>query len=115
MANHMETALEEHRRLIKDLAAMKQDRDATLEREAILKGRIDMLDRELAAAKDRGDHYLRWSVELTKMVHDIGMFVQNALAVARQEVAKQGNGRQADALEAVEKAITGAKETKEPF
>jgi len=106
-ATHMEAALEDHRRLQKELVSVRQDRDAALEREAILKGRIEALDRQLEDTKARCDHNLRWAVEVTKQLHNVGMFVNEALAIARQEVAKQGNGaRTAEALAAVEKAVT---------
>lgn len=51
-------------------------------------GVIDSLHSQLEAAKARGDHYLRWNTEITKQLHNIGMFVQDALEIARQEVKK---------------------------
>ena len=47
-------------------------------------------DRELMTAQDRSDHYLRWNTELTRQLHNINMFVQDAMQQARVEVDNRG-------------------------
>lgn len=99
-------AVQENTKLLKDLTSLKQELQATLEREAILKGRIDTLEEQLADTKDKADHYLRWNVEITRQLQNIGMFVDEAMRLAKVEVTKGTNGRGVEALEAVERAIT---------
>jgi hypothetical protein len=104
MAMTMERALEEHRALITKLNSLEQDIRAALEREAILKGRIEQLDHELAFTKERCDHYLRWNSEMTMQMHNINMFVQDAMHQARLNV--KGNGQPLDvAQKTIEKAM----------
>lgn len=57
-----------------------------------LAGRLGALELELEKSRKRGDHYLRWATEITKQLHNVGMFVSDALQLARQEVAKASPG-----------------------
>jgi sugar-specific transcriptional regulator TrmB len=107
MATTIEAALEEHKTLLKKLWVLEGEVKATLEREAILKGRIEQLEQDLADSKERAEHYLRWNVEITRHIHSIGMFVSDALNMARNEV-EQGNGSakvMREAEQAIEKAL----------
>jgi hypothetical protein len=97
--------VQEHTKLLKDIHELKGELSASHEREAILKGRIEALDKELSSTKDRSDHYLRWNVELSKQMHNIGMFVQEAMQIARVEVNKAKSKDMPATLQAVEQAI----------
>jgi hypothetical protein len=104
MPSPIETALEEHKSLIKKLNSLEQEVKAALEREAILKGKIEQLEHELVFNKERCDHYLRWNSEITMQMHNINMFVQDAMQQARLNV--KGNGQPLDvAQKAIEKAM----------
>jgi hypothetical protein len=103
----MERALEEHKALLTKLTNLEGDVKAALEREAVLKGRIEQLEADLSETKERADHYLRWNVDITRHIHSIGMFVSDALNMARREV-EHGNGSARvmhDAERAIEKAL----------
>jgi sugar-specific transcriptional regulator TrmB len=107
MATTIEAAVEEHKSLLKKLWVLEGEVKAALEREAILKGRIEQLEQDLADSKERAEHYLRWNVEITRHIHSIGMFVSDALNMARNEV-EQGNGSakvMREAEQAIEKAL----------
>ena len=54
-------------------------------------GEIEELQRQLNASQDRSDHYLRWNTELTRQLHNINMFVQDAMQQARIEVDNRGS------------------------
>jgi hypothetical protein len=97
--------VQEHSKLLKDIQELKGALNASYEREAILKGRIEALDKELSDTKDKSDHYLRWNVELSKQMHNIGMFVQEAMQIARVEVNKSKSKDMSATLQAVEQAI----------
>jgi VIT1/CCC1 family predicted Fe2+/Mn2+ transporter len=110
--NTMEAALAEHERLIQNLNTVSQELHASMEREAILRGQITALESELRESTRLRDHYLRWNVEITRQLHNIGMFVEEAMRMARQEVEKGNSGRAGEeAMGAVEKAITQTKES----
>lgn len=107
MPMSIETALDEHRALLKRVRELEGEVNASLEREAILKGRIEQLDTELGNLKAENRHNMNWAVEVTKQLHNVGIFVSDALHQARAEInANRGNGRDVQsALNAVEKAL----------
>lgn len=55
-----------------------------------LQGRIEELETQLTMAQNLRDQYLRWSVELTRQIHSIGMFANEAMRLARTELANSG-------------------------
>jgi predicted RNase H-like nuclease (RuvC/YqgF family) len=64
----------------------------SLEREVDKRdGEIEELRRQLGVSQYRADHYLRWNTELTKQLHNINMFVQDAMQQARVEVEKRSS------------------------
>jgi len=91
MANKLpiETAMEDHKALLVRNHQLEQEVKAGLEREAILKGRIEQLDSDLVDTRARADHYLRWNVEITRQLHNIGNFVSDAMNLAKMEVENQ--------------------------
>lgn len=105
--------------LKEQLEQMRSDRTRLEEQVASWQGQAAALHDELEKAKARGDHYLRWATEITKQLHNVGLFVQDALAQARQEVAKAGNGpaqaATGETLEAVEQALATTNEGGAPI
>jgi len=87
----IETALEEHKTLLRKLGTLEYDVKSALEREAILKGRIEQLEMQLVEATARAEHYLRWCSEITQQMQNINMFVGDAMRLARIEVEKAAN------------------------
>jgi hypothetical protein len=104
-----QAAVAEQLKLMTQVKELERDVRSALDRESILKGKIDQLETELENIRLRSDHNLQWAVEVTKQLHNIGLFVSDALNLARHEVrSAQGNGRDIQsALDAVEKALGG--------
>jgi hypothetical protein len=105
----IETALEEHKAMVRRLENLEGNLKATLEREAILKGRIEQLDHELLDSKSKADHYLKWCSEIIRQMMNINMFVNDAMKEAKIEVEKGNGVRMKESLDAVEQAVAGAK------
>lgn len=103
-----QAALAEQVRLLAQVNSLEQELRAALERENILKGRIEALDTELENTKTENRHNLQWAVEMTKQLNNVGMFVSDALFKAREEISThQGNGKGIQqAYERVEKALS---------
>ena len=109
MAHPLETAakvaMEAEAKTQKELATLRQELRVSEERSSILQGRVEQLEAELNNALTRSDHYLRWNAEITMQMHNINMFVQDAMEQARINV--KGNGQP---IEAPHKAIQQALE-----
>ena len=92
MAHPLESAIavaiKNERDIQLKLNNLDQELRAALDRENILKGHVERLNKELDEAKGRTDHYLRWLTEVTKQMHNIGLFVQDAMRLAKIEVDK---------------------------
>jgi hypothetical protein len=100
-------AVEEHGKLLKQIHELKGELSASQEREAILKGRIEAIDKELQNAKDRSDFYLRVNTAILQQMDNIEMFVRDAQQKAGDQVEKARNGKEIPEIAAVKKAITG--------
>ena len=103
-------AMEAEAKTQNELTTLRQQLRVSEERSSILQGRVEQLEAELNNALTRSDHYLRWNAEITMQMHNINMFVQDAMEQARINV--KGNG-QKNVMEAAQKAIEQAMETRD--
>lgn len=55
-----------------------------------LEGQIDELQSQLALEKQKADHHLRWATQVTAQIYSIGSFANEAMRIARSEIAAQG-------------------------
>jgi hypothetical protein len=53
-------------------------------------GQIAELQSQLALEKAKADHHMRWAIQVTEQIHSIGMFANEAMRLARQEIAANG-------------------------
>lgn len=104
----VETAVAEQKKLLDQIKQLEQDLKASTEREAIQRGRIQTLEDQLNQTKVQSEFNLRCAIEIATQLHNVGIFVSDALHTAKTAVGK-GNGqtRQIDqAYDAVEKALS---------
>jgi hypothetical protein len=112
MAHQLETAaaaaIQNESKLRSEVTVLKDMVSQGEQKIAALQGKIEALERELSNSQTRSDHYLRWNAEITMQMHNIHMFVQDAMEQARINV--KGNGQeQPQAMLSVEKAIKDMK------
>jgi hypothetical protein len=107
MPSTFETALEEHKSLVRRLTSLEQDIKSSVDRENILKGRIEVLDQQLLDAKAKADHWMTCTIEIARQMHNVGMFVTDAMNLARAAVGAKSNGGMQAAIDAVEQALIG--------
>jgi chromosome segregation ATPase len=102
-------AMQSEAKLKQELSTIRQELRTSEERSSILQGKVETLEAELAATQARSDHYLRWNSEITMQLHNINMFVQDAMEQARIHVKPDGK-EQPQAMLSVEKAIKDMKD-----
>jgi len=107
MPSPIETALEEHKSLVRRLTTLEQDIKSALDRESVLKGRIEVLDQQLLDAKAKADHWMTCTIEIARQMHNVGMFVDDAMNLAKAAVGAKSNGGMKAAIDAVEQALIG--------
>jgi|SRR5215467_10617955 len=109
MAHPLETALTDtikrEKDLQKKLDELDTDLKAALDRESILKGRIEVLDNNILDLKAKADHWMTCTIEIARQMHNVGIFVNDAMNLARDAVGKGNSGNMKAALDAVEQAL----------
>jgi chromosome segregation ATPase len=104
----IQTTVQEHSKMLKEINELRTDLSAAEKREAILQGRIATLDKELDDAKARGDYYQRCNIAILTQLDNIEMFVKDAVRMAGDQV-ERGNGKEPPkAIAQAEKAIEDA-------
>jgi predicted nucleic acid-binding Zn-ribbon protein len=97
-------AMQAEVKLKQELTAIKDELKNAEHKISVLLGKVEALEAELAATQTRSDHYLRWNSEITMQLHNINMFVQDAMEQARIHVKPDGK-EQPQAMLSVENAI----------
>lgn len=98
-------AIKNERELQKALDVLNGDLKSALERESILKGRIEVLDQQILDLKSKADHWMTCTIEIARQMHNVGIFVTDAMNLARNAVGKGNSGNMQAALDAVEQAL----------
>jgi hypothetical protein len=101
-------AIQDQMAMAKEMTKLRGDLDTAEHKISVLLGKIEALETELTATQTRSDHYLRWNSEITMQLHNINMFVQDAMEQARIHVKPDGK-EQPQAMLSVEKAIKDMK------
>lgn len=108
MSHPLETAaaaaIQDQKAMANELTKLRGDLNTAEHKISVLLGKIEQLEAELAATQTRSDHYLRWNSEITMQLHNINMFVQDAMEQARIHVKPDGK-EQPQAMLSVENAI----------
>ena len=99
-------AIKNERELQKALDVLNGDLKSALDRESILKGRIEVLDGQILDLQSKTDYWMRCTIEIAQQMHNVGMFVSDALHMARDAVGKGNSGKVQVALEEVERALS---------
>jgi chromosome segregation ATPase len=97
-------AIEEQRSLNAQLDGLRHEIEGYKRSVAQRDGRIQELDRQLTESKNACDYYLKWATEVTKQLHNVGVFVNDALRMADAQVDRA----------AASKAANGAKQIEPP-
>lgn len=101
-------AIQDQKAMANELTKLRGDLGTAEHKISVLIGKVETLEAELTAAQTRCDHYLRWNSEITMQLHNINMFVQDAMEQARIHVKPDGKD-QPQAMLSVEKALVGMK------
>jgi chromosome segregation ATPase len=100
-------AIKREKDLQRKLTELEGELKAALERENILKGRIEVLDESILDWKAKSDHWMTCTVEIARQTHNIGMFVDEAMRLAKAAVRGGNSGDMKTALDAVEQMLIG--------
>src|SRR5215467_8261657 len=102
LENAIATAIKNERELQKALDVLNGDLKAALERESILKGRIEVLDKQILDLKSKCDHWMTCTIEITQQMHNKGIFVNETISLAQETVIKGNTSNIKAAQDAVE-------------
>jgi len=119
MAHPLEHAITDAIKREKDLnlklGVLEADLKSALDRENILKGRIEVLDQQILDLKSKADHWMTCTIEIARQMHNVGIFVNDAMGLARDAVGKGNSGNMQAALDAVERALIPMEVSHEPI